>query len=273
MVAPLVLAGIGAGASVLGGIAGEVWAGADERERKRLEEKAAALYGNVSAPALERVIAEELGPSAMEGVQVDAGARQARKDALRKMMEVGLSGGMDAESQLAAEQARMDAAQYERGQRQAILQNARMRGTAGGGQELAAQLQGQQSGANRAHLGGLQAAADARRRALQALAQGGEMAGGLERDDFGQKATRAEAQDAISRFNAQNRQQANLYNAGLGQQDFENRLAVKDRQAEALYRQADAAGRKGDRKRRIAGGIGSGANYGLTAYGQYGSKP
>lgn len=271
MIDPVTGALIGAGLNVAGSLIGEWWASADEEQRAELEKQAAALYGDISAPTLEKVLAEQMGPSAMEDVQVDAGARQARRDALSRLMEEGLSGGDSAESRLALEESRRATAQQERAQRGALMQNARARGVAGSGLEMAAQLQSQQGGADRNAMAGMQAAADARRRALASLAQGGDMAAGLEADDFGQKSAKAQAADRIAQFNAANRQQANLYNAGLAQQDFQNRMSVADAKAEALYRQSDSAGRRADRKRRVAGGAGQGLGYAATAYGQ-GSK-
>lgn len=252
MVAPLIPAVIGAGVNLLGGIVGEIWGSADDEQRRQIEDEAMRLYGNMSPPALERVIAAQVGPSAMESVSMDGGNKSARNAALQALINEGLSGGNSLESRLAMEEARRASSAQELRDRSAVLQQAKMRGL-GSNAALAGQLQAQQAGADRQSLAGLQAGASARQRALAALAQGGGMAAQAENDDFGKAARVAESKDRIAQFNAGQSQQANLYNAGLGQQDFNNRLALTDRKADGLYRRADRFGKDAERKRRLAG--------------------
>ena len=260
---------IGAGINLAGGLLGEWWASSDDEEKQRLIDEAASLYGDISAPTLEKVLAEKVGASAYEGIPRDFGNLQARNRALNAIIEEGLSGGQSLQSQMEMEGARRATSAEELQARQAVLQQAQSRGLGGQG-ALVAQMQAQQAGADRMSMAGLQSAADARTRALQALSQGGSMAGQAEESDFGRAARIAESRDAIARFNAQQAQQANLYNAGLAQQGFQNRLALADRQAEAKYARADAAGVRGDRKRRLTHGVVGGIGDAATMYGLYG---
>jgi hypothetical protein len=123
-------------------------------------------------------------------------------------------------------------AQKERGAREAILQNANARGVGGSGLELAAQLQAQQSSADRNASESMQVNAMAQQRALQALMQGENMAGNLSREDLALQSQRAQAQDAINSFNTRNGQQVagmnwsgrqNLANAGVDQSNQQYR--------------------------------------------------
>ena len=95
------------------------------------------------------------------------------------------------------------------------------RGISGSGQELAAQLQGSQAASQLASQQGMQQAAQAQRARMQALSSLSEMAGGIEQTDFQREAQRQEAQDAINRFNLQNRNVAELRNLDL-QQSLKN---------------------------------------------------
>jgi len=53
----------------------------------------------------------------------------------------------------------------------------------------------------------LDVSAQAQSRALQALMQGGQLGGQIRQQDFGEQSEKAQAQDAINRFNTANRQQ------------------------------------------------------------------
>lgn len=257
-------AAIAGGTALVGGLLGEWWASSDDEERQKLIDEASALYGDISPPTLEKLLAEKAGASATEGIPKDFGNLQARNRALQALIDEGMSGGQSLQSQLELERARRATAAQETQGRAAIMQQARARGL-GGNAALVGQMQAQQAGADRLSMAGLQSAADARTRALQSLAQGGGMAGQAEEADFGRAARVAESRDAMARFNAQQAQQANLFNAQQQQQQFQNRLSLADRQAEARYAKADEASRRGDRKRRltygVAGGIGDAAMY------------
>lgn len=267
---PMTLAAIGGTVANVGAsLLGEWWAGADEKQKHALEEEAARLYGDISPPTLERVLAEKVGPSAMEGISVDPRLKAARNLALERIMEAGLSGGMDAQGQLALEEGRRAAALQEQQGRAAVRSEARRRGLGGAG-EVVGQLAAQQAGANRASLSGLQSGADARSRALQSLSLGMQGGAAASSQDFGEAAQVAQARDRIAAFNAQMAQEANRYNAGLGQQEYENQMALADRRYGAKLRQADTYGQRAQRKRGMAGGVGQSLGYLGGAVGQYG---
>lgn len=254
---PITLATIGSSLLGIGASAfGEWWASAPDAEKKALQEKAAQIYENLDAPTLERLQAATAGESAAAGIPEDFGNRDARNTALQQLVEMGSQGGMDAGSQLAVEQARRAAGQQEMQGRGAVRQEFQRRGL-GGAAEASLQQQAQQGGADRAAAGDLQAASDARTRALQALATGGQMAGQAEGQDFQRANAIAQSKDSMARFNAEQTGLAARYNAGLGQQDFQNRTAVADRRYGATQTQAKQRETEAERRRRIAGGIGS----------------
>lgn len=264
---PFTLALVSAGVNIGGSLLGELLASGDDEAIRRLEEEAAAIYGDVSAPTLERVLAEKLKGSAMEGLPQDFGNKQARNLALQQLVDMGLQGGMDDQSRLALEQGRRAAALQETQGRGAVRQEFARRGLGGAGEAML-QQQAQQAGADRASLAGMQAAGDARSRALQALATGGGMAGQAEAQDFAREAARAQSMDAIARFNAEQAQEAARFNAGQQQQEWLNQMGLRDRQYEAKMGQIASRQGKADKKRRVAGGIGQGLGYGINAYGQ-----
>jgi hypothetical protein len=174
----------------------------DRKEQERLEEEALAIYGDASPPTLERMLQERLGTSAMEAIPEDFGQRDLRNAALQQILSMGLQGGMDEGSMLALEQARRASAASEAQGRGAVRQEFARRGLGGAGEAIM-QQQAQQAGADRASMEGMQAASDARMRALQALATGGGMAAQAEGQDFERAARIADSKDAFARFNSQ----------------------------------------------------------------------
>lgn len=271
---PATLASIGGAVLGIGTAAfSEWWASADEAEKRALQDEALSIYENLSPPELERIKAATAGESAATGVPDDFGNKESRNLAIQQLIDMGSQGGMDAGSMLAVEQARRAGAQAEMQGRGAVRQEFQRRGL-GGAAEAALQQQAQQAGADRTSLLDLQAASDARSRALQALATGGGMAGQAEGQDSDKALRIAQSRDAMSQFNANQSQQANIYNSGLGQQDFQNKLGIADRRYGATQTRAGQYETEAERKRRIAGGVGQTVVGTVDKVGgYYGGKP
>lgn len=253
--------------NVGGGLLGDWLAQADDEQRRKLEQRAAEVYGSASAPAMERILAEELSTGEWDAMPTDFGRKGARDRAIDRIVAMGLQGGMDAQSRLALEQGQRAAALQERQGREAVRQEARRRGLGGAG-EVTAQLMAQQQGADRAALTGLQAASDARSRALASLAQGGAMAAQAEGQDFERAARIAQSRDAIRQANANMRYQAANDRNRWSQQGFQNDMLIRDRRYDSLLTQADQYGREADRKRKRVGGMAQSGGYALNSIGQ-----
>jgi hypothetical protein len=158
--------------------------------------------------------ADLVGPSAMEGVGTDPRLRNAQLAALAKLEEIGNSGGLTAQDRSRLAKIESDTNAADRGKREAILQNARARGMGGSSQELLASLQGAQASTDMQNSANLNVEAMAEQRALDALSQAGQLGGQIRGQDFGEGAQRADASDAIARFNAANTTQARQFGAG-----------------------------------------------------------
>lgn len=230
---------------------------ADREEQRRLEQEAMAVYGDASPPTLERMLKEKLGPSAMEGISLNTPNKSARDAAIQSFLQIGNMGGMDPGSQLAVEQARRGSAQEASRNQQAVFQQAQQRGLGGAG-VVGLQLQAGQAAADRQALSDMQAAGDARSRALQALAQGGGMAGQAVGQDFDQQERIARSRDAIARFNSE------LATNAL-QQNWQNDLALRDRRYNSLMGGSQRAGERAGLTSQHVG------NYGQGVVGAVGS--
>jgi hypothetical protein len=153
------------------------------------------------------------GPSAMNDIEVDPRLKDKQLASLEALEELAAGGGMTAQDEANLNRILSQTAQADKGRRDAIMQNASARGMGGSGMALLAQLQSSQAATDRANQTGLDIAGMAEQRALDAMLQGGQLAGGIRSQDFGEQAAIAEANDAIAKFNAANTNQNSQFNA------------------------------------------------------------
>ena len=166
-------------------------------------------YSNVN-PSL--VNANNVQGSALEGIQTDPRLQNDQMAALNALKAISEGGGLTAADQANLNRVQNEAAQSDRGRREAIMQNMQQRGMSGGGQSLLAQLQSNQAATDRANQAGLDIAGMAQQRALDAIMQSGSLAGNMQNQAYNQQANLAAAKDAIAKFNAQNTNSAGMAN-------------------------------------------------------------
>jgi hypothetical protein len=226
--------------SVVGGITGllgGLFGGGESAEEKMLRDSMAQIDALEVPPEEKRRIKYELlqkigeykpeletaitaKDTELSNVQVDPTLRQAQINALTRLQQVGTE-GLTLEDKATLEDALGQSARQASAQQQGILQNAAQRGVLGGGQELAAQLAGNQAAAERNYQGARDIAALAQRRMLEGTLQAGQLGGNLRQQDYGEQSDRAKAQDIINRFNTEMQsgvQQRNVSAKNLGQQ-------------------------------------------------------
>jgi len=187
--------------------------------------------------------AEQLGPSAMQGVQEDPRLKAAQMAVLEEYANTGNRGGLDAASRLNIEQGLGRVA----GSEQARLQTIEEDPTLGQGQKLALKEKAIQNAGQAGRDIALQTAAQAQQAKMAALGQQGSMASQMSQQQLALAGQKASAADVINQFNTQNRQNTNqfnaqnriatqrgteatknqqqLYNTGLIQQQFQNEMA------------------------------------------------
>jgi hypothetical protein len=187
--------------------------------------------------------AESLGTSSFEDIQVDPRLQAAQMAALEDITGIAEAGGMDAQSRLNIEQGLGRVA----GAEQARLQQLREDPTLGQGQRLALQSQAIQGASQSGRDVALQTAAQAQQARMAALGQQANMASGMQGQQLQLAGQKASAADAIAQFNTQQRMgvqsqnlaarqgianqtaatrnQQEMYNKGLIQQQFQNEMA------------------------------------------------
>lgn len=308
-------------APIIGGIAGHFGSQGDSDAQKQAYQQALAAMQGVNTPDMDQMrialqnyqSAGQLTPemeqtiaqqaSGMGNIQTDPRLQAAQMQALSRMQQIG-NGGMRPEDQAALAGVRSDVAQQENARQQGILQNMQERGVGGSGAELAAQLASSQGAANRASSQGLNIAGQASQRALEAIAQSGQLGSSIRGQQFGEEAQKAQAQDVINRYNAMNSQQVSgqntavnnaaqaqnlankqqlmnsntglgnqqeMYNKGLYQQNFNNQMQKAGGVAGANQNMGNYYGGQAANTQKMWGNVGQGVGQGAAALGS--SKP
>lgn len=237
-----VIGGVGGG--LLGGLYGGDDGAAERKRQDELMEQTLAEMSGISVPELRQIQlenpqwledlqAEQLDPSAMQNINTDSRLRSQQMASIAALEDIQKGGGLNAADRANLAQIQNDAATSDRGRRESIQQNMQQRGMGGSGLDLLAQLQSSQGATDRQAQQGLNVAGMAQNRALDAIMQSGNLAGSIRGQDFSEQAKKADAADAIARFNAQNRQQVNQFNVG-GRQDMSNQQTTMRNQNQML---------------------------------------
>jgi hypothetical protein len=161
---------------------------------------------------------ERVDRSNFSDIAVDPRLKDEQFESLSALDDIISGGGMTLRDDANMASIQGDVAQADRGRREAIMQGMSERGMGGSGMELLQMLDSSQAATDRASQSGLDIAGMAQQRALDAIMNSGNLAGSMRNQDFGEQAQVAQAQDAISRFNAQNANAMNQYNTGAQNQ-------------------------------------------------------
>lgn len=221
-------------------------------------DKAIEGYEDLKLPSIQSLTPEQVELLKYRDIQSnlqteDPRLKLAQMQALKQLQNISQDGGMTDQMRFRLALANQNAAQQARGQRGALQQQMQSRGLGGSGLNLASQLGANQAAVQGRSMQGLGAAAEAERRALQALQGVSGLAGSIR----GQDMQRKQALDAIRRFNASNRlstRQANQAQqwaqnqarAQARQTDFRNRLGVQSGKSNIYGDQARYYGNKSD---------------------------
>lgn len=236
------------------------------------------LQGEITPEEYIAALQEE---SAAEGIEIPEELLQVQHEALAQLKNIYDSHGNDPMFKAQMNDARDKMLTAQRGSNQALKQEFQARGLGGSGAEMAARLQSNSSQAQQASKAGFDIAAAAQQRALDALRQSTDLSGQMADRSLGVQATKAQATDAVNRFNTEARQrmldantkarneaqaanltaQQNIANknvdvlnqqagqhAGAVQQNYDNELKRAQALSAAGKQAGDAAVAAGERK-------------------------
>lgn len=306
---PAMLAG--AGANIVGGvIAGNAAKKAASQASAISEQnyqRNKALLESIGIPSIEAqeialtnpeyvgdLVAEMQGETALKEISTDPKLRQMQMNQLAELQ--GLSEtGLGTTDRIALDEAQEKAMQADKSRRASMLSEMAQRGTLDSGASLAAQLASNQQATQDQLNASRNIAKQAQSGRMNAMNMMANQASNLENLDYNRAANTATAQDAIQRFNAQTRNQANqynttskqnlanqaagnanqqqMYNKGLIQQDYNNRLnraqASIGMNTQNANNQAQNALTAGAGKANMYGQIASGIGNAAGALGNY----
>ena len=197
-----------------------------------------AAYGNLNVPgytpinyegptqaanvSVNPITSQGMGDTAYSGMQANQGDVAAQQAQLSALQQLQANGGMTAADNANLANIRQGEAQQEKSQRDAILQNAHMRGMANSNMGLMAQLNANQGAATRQNQSDMSVAAQAQNNSLNAGSQAASLAGNMQNQNWNEQAQMAAARDAASKFNAQTANATNQFN---NQQSLQSQLA------------------------------------------------
>lgn len=229
-------------------------------EQLRLLKRQLEDVRNVKLPTLEELKAEELGDSAVGGMQSNQGLRANQLEAIATLRNIVDQGGLDLTDQAALEQAIDAATNQQKRARAGVASDAAQRGQLNSGARLVMDMDAAQSGANAARQTGLETAAMAQRRRLQAIRDAGSISGGLREQDWREQETANRAKDIREEANARERARVGQYNAGLAQQGFSNAMAKATGQLPSTSAVGNAMAQGAADTRGFFSGMGAAAN-------------
>lgn len=200
---------------------------ANQMTKKQLDilgQQIARVQG-VPLPDLPKTTADELGPSALGSMAPDEAMRGKQLGALADLQNIIDHGGTDLTMENSLEQAVNSANTQQNRAREGVAANMAARGQYNSGARMLMDMNASQTGANAARSSGLDAAAAASKRRMDAINEAASMESGMRNQDWGEKAQAAGATDMRAELNRNAREKAQYYNAGIPQQNFNNAMS------------------------------------------------
>lgn len=224
-----------------------------DAEAQGIRQRIADEFGPQILPELDAAVAQEAGPAANR--TEDDAMRREQLATLAELDDVYQTAGQTDADEAAYTVAGRKVAQRAGQQAGDIGIEAARRGQTGSG--LGATLGAASGQSELEALAGMDAeiASSGRDRGLRALGMKSSLASGVRGDDWKALSGQGDATDMMNRFNATQRQQMTLRNAGLAQQQFDNMMRQRSAKGAALTGVAGGLSQQGADARQTAGGV------------------
>jgi hypothetical protein len=204
-------------------IVGELLANGERGKAEALLSNMRAQFANIPLPNLEEIEAQQLGPSALEGIRADPTIEGEQYEALGQIDDISQNGLASADRAALNRLANMTARRQSAGMAN-VKQDMAQRGLAGSGMQYGAQMQNVQDSNQRLSEEGQNVAGDAAQRRMNAILAKGDLSGRMRGQQYSEKANAAKARDDIMKYNASMRDSTNRYNQGQRQTRFQNQM-------------------------------------------------
>ena len=230
---------------------------ASQMSAKQLEllgKQLADLQG-IELPDLPEVQPEQLGESAVAGMRSDQDLRGKQLQAIAELQHIIDSGGLDLSDKVSLEEALATAQNNQRRARAGVAGDLASRGGLDTGARLVMGLDAATAGANELRKTGMETAAMAQRRKLDAIRAASGMSGALREQDWRESETANRAKDLRDERNAAAREKAGYFNAGIPQQQFQNQVTKVTGQQGGVNQMAAGLGAAAQDARASAAGM------------------
>lgn len=261
---PLIALGI----SVLGGALGQAFAASGRASQEQLLRQSMNEIGDIDLPKFKALVAEQLSPSALEGVKTDPRLTETQYQGLGDYDAIANGGGLDLAAQADLNRSMSKASRAGNVARNSIQADMDARGAGGSAASAVLQAKSAQDTAQQAHDSGLDTAGAAWGRRMEALGKRTGLAGSMRSQEYGEKAKAAEASDSIARQNADYRQSAARYNQSMQQQAYQNALAQAQAKAGVAGQLGGQKAQAGEQAGNMVAGLGNAAAGAVNAGAQ-----
>ena len=252
--------GYGAAVQAIFGVIGTLLENNQRAKAERLLRLAQEKFEDIPLPTLEEIEAQQLGPSAMEGLRTDPALAEAQRGALGSLDDIISGGGLAQVDSATLNRLASQVARRNRSAQAGIGAEMAARGMQGSGVDIGARLAAAQAAQERNSQASQDIAAQALMRRFNAISQKGEMAGRMRGQEFDEGKALADARDTINRLNAASRERAQYYNAGLPQQRFQNAMSKQGAVANPMNALAGFHQQSGQQTGQMFAGLGAAAS-------------
>lgn len=235
-------AGLGLVGSIIGGNKAKKAAAQAAAAQEAAFQRNKALLESIGIPSIEAqeialqnpeyvgdLVAEAQGDSALTEISTDPILRQNQMNQLAQLRELS-DQGLSTVDRIALDESNQEASQADKSRRASILSQMAQRGTADSGAQLAAQLASVEAANQQASQDSNNIAKNAYNNRINAMNQLAQSSAGMENSDFNRQAQVGTAQDSIQRFNAQTRNNTNQYNTTARQDQANNAASTANKQ-------------------------------------------
>jgi hypothetical protein len=226
-----------------------------DEKQLRLMERQLNDVRNVELPDLPELTPEILGDSAVAGMRSDPALRANQLAAIAELRRLADAGGLDLTDRAALESALDVARNQTKRARAGVASDMASRGQLDSGARMSMDLDATSRGSNDLRSEGLNVAAMAQRRRLQAIRDASGASGALREQDWREEESANRAKDIRDERNAAARERAAQYNAGLPQQGYNNAMSKATGQLPSTSAVGNVLAGQADSTRALTAGL------------------
>lgn len=181
-------------------------------------------YDALKPAGYQSVVPERLGDSALSGIAPDAQSRLDEQAAIAQLDDIASSGGLTLADRQALAELESTLSRRATARNLSTANQFAARGTLDSGKQLAMQMAANQNANETANNRGETIAAEAQKRAMEAVLAKGRASHAMSKEDYDRQSEAAKAEDAIDKYNASMSTDVQRYNNALRGQAYDDEM-------------------------------------------------